>query len=104
MLKKLIHSFKHVSIALAAIATIGSTLLWASGKVEAASRLKDILEFEGVRENMLVGYGLVVGLNNTGDTLKTRQDKTRPDKTARDAQINLKTSKLTEFSMLFIYF
>ena len=38
---------------------------------EAASRLKDIVEFEGVRENMLVGYGLVVGLNNTGDTLKT---------------------------------
>ena len=46
-------------------------MLAASGKVEAASRLKDILEFEGVRENMLVGYGLVVGLNNTGDTLKT---------------------------------
>lgn len=38
---------------------------------DAASRLKDIVEFEGVRENMLVGYGLVVGLNNTGDTLKT---------------------------------
>ena len=38
---------------------------------DAASRLKDIVEFEGVRDNMLVGYGLVVGLNNTGDTLKT---------------------------------
>ncbi len=36
----------------------------------AASRIKDIVEFEGVRDNMLVGYGLVVGLNNTGDTLK----------------------------------
>lgn len=35
-----------------------------------ASRIKDIVEFEGVRENQLVGYGLVVGLNNTGDTLK----------------------------------
>ncbi|MGL4427007.1 MAG: flagellar basal body P-ring protein FlgI [Alphaproteobacteria bacterium] len=32
-------------------------------------RLKDILNFEGVRENMLVGYGLVVGLNGTGDSL-----------------------------------
>ena len=30
---------------------------------DAASRLKDIVEFEGVRDNMLVGYGLVVGLN-----------------------------------------
>jgi flagellar P-ring protein precursor FlgI len=35
----------------------------------ASSRVKDIVEFEGVRENQLVGYGLVVGLNNTGDTL-----------------------------------
>ncbi len=35
-----------------------------------ASRIKDIVEFEGVRENQLVGYGLVVGLNGTGDTLK----------------------------------
>jgi flagellar P-ring protein precursor FlgI len=36
---------------------------------QAASRLKDIADFEGIRENMLVGYGLVVGLNSTGDTL-----------------------------------
>jgi flagellar P-ring protein precursor FlgI len=35
----------------------------------AASRIKDIADFEGIRENMLVGYGLVVGLNATGDTL-----------------------------------
>jgi flagellar P-ring protein precursor FlgI len=35
----------------------------------AASRIKDIVDFEGIRDNMLVGYGLVVGLNGTGDTL-----------------------------------
>jgi len=35
----------------------------------AASRIKDIVDFEGVRDNMLVGYGLVVGLNGTGDSL-----------------------------------
>src|SRR5579863_1165665 len=35
----------------------------------AVSRIKDIADFEGVRANMLVGYGLVVGLNGTGDTL-----------------------------------
>ena len=34
-----------------------------------ASRLKDIVDIEGVRDNMLVGYGLVVGLNGTGDSL-----------------------------------
>ncbi|MEQ8194524.1 MAG: flagellar basal body P-ring protein FlgI [Rhodospirillales bacterium] len=38
---------------------------------KASSRIKDITSFEGVRENMLVGYGLVVGLNGTGDTFKT---------------------------------
>lgn len=37
----------------------------------ASSRIKDVVEFEGVRDNQLVGYGLVVGLNNTGDTIKT---------------------------------
>ena len=36
---------------------------------DAASRLKDIVTVEGVRDNMLVGYGLVVGLNGTGDSL-----------------------------------
>ncbi|OUR75704.1 flagellar biosynthesis protein FlgA [Alphaproteobacteria bacterium 46_93_T64] len=35
----------------------------------AASRVKDIADFEGVRDNILVGYGLVVGLNGTGDSL-----------------------------------
>ena len=35
----------------------------------APARIKDIVEFEGVRDNQLVGYGLVVGLNGTGDSL-----------------------------------
>ena len=34
------------------------------------SRIKDIVSIEGVRENQLIGYGLVVGLNGTGDTLR----------------------------------
>ncbi|MEO0498111.1 MAG: flagellar basal body P-ring protein FlgI [Pseudomonadota bacterium] len=34
-----------------------------------ASRIKDIVDIEGVRENQLIGYGLVVGLNGTGDSL-----------------------------------
>ena len=33
------------------------------------TRIKDIVDFEGVRDNQLVGYGLVVGLNGSGDTL-----------------------------------
>jgi flagellar P-ring protein precursor FlgI len=35
----------------------------------AASRIKDIVEFEGIRDNLLIGYGLVVGLKGTGDRL-----------------------------------
>jgi flagellar P-ring protein precursor FlgI len=36
----------------------------------ASSRIKDIVSIEGIRENQLIGYGLVVGLNGTGDTLR----------------------------------
>jgi flagellar P-ring protein precursor FlgI len=42
-----------------------------AGPAQASSRIKDVVEFEGVRDNQLVGYGLVVGLNNTGDTFAT---------------------------------
>lgn len=41
----------------------------ATAAANGASRIKDIVVFEGVRDNMLVGYGLVVGLNGTGDSL-----------------------------------
>jgi len=44
---------------------------------QATSRIKDVADFEGVRENQLVGYGLVVGLNGTGDDLKTKSVFTR---------------------------
>jgi flagellar P-ring protein precursor FlgI len=47
---------------LAILATQPSPLL-------AGSRIKDVADFEGIRENMLVGYGLVVGLDGTGDSL-----------------------------------
>jgi flagellar P-ring protein FlgI len=56
-----------------AVATLAAMLmlLIAAATAHSASRIKDIVDFEGVRDNMLVGYGLVVGLNNSGDTLKT---------------------------------
>src|SRR5581483_3079394 len=37
----------------------------------AAARLKELVSLEGVRDNQLVGYGLVVGLNGTGDRRQT---------------------------------
>ncbi len=36
-----------------------------------ATRIKELASLEGVRENQLIGYGLVVGLNKTGDRLQT---------------------------------
>lgn len=48
---------------------ISVLLMVASTAQAATTRIKDIVDFEGVRKNQLVGYGLVVGLNGTGDSL-----------------------------------
>lgn len=50
------------SLAFAAMAFVATA-------ADASTRIKDIVGFEGVRENLLMGYGLVVGLNGTGDKL-----------------------------------
>ena len=53
---------------LALACTAGLCLLaLAAGAPAHAERLKDIAQVAGVRSNQLVGYGLVVGLNGTGD-------------------------------------
>jgi flagellar P-ring protein precursor FlgI len=44
-------------------------LLLAPIPASAFSRIKDLADIEGVRDNMLIGYGLVVGLDGTGDQL-----------------------------------
>ena len=54
-----------VRIACAAIVALGSL----DTPAHATSRIKDLANIEGVRQNQLIGYGLVVGLNGTGDTL-----------------------------------
>ncbi len=57
---------RHTLLKAAAIAAL---LVLNPCSAQAASRIKDVVNFEGVRDNMLVGYGLVVGLNGTGDSL-----------------------------------
>lgn len=79
----------------------------------AKSRIKDIVDFENVRENVLVGYGIVVGLAGTGDTLDnspfTRQSLTdmllSKGVNTKDAKLNTKdaaavmvTAKLPPFA------
>lgn len=46
-------------------------VLATANNAAAISRIKDIADFEGVRDNQLVGYGLIVGLNGTGDNIKS---------------------------------
>ena len=50
-------------------ALLAVSILITGASALAQSRIKDIVFFEGVRTNQLVGYGLVVGLNGTGDSL-----------------------------------
>ena len=52
------------------ITVLAACLAGVAAPAHAGSRIKDIVAFEGVRENKLVGYGLVVGLNGSGDSLR----------------------------------
>ncbi|MBN2427673.1 MAG: flagellar basal body P-ring protein FlgI [Deltaproteobacteria bacterium] len=54
------------------IAAVVAAILLLQSQMGLASRIKDIAYLEGVRENQLVGYGLVVGLNGTGDSSGTK--------------------------------
>ncbi len=58
-----------VKTAILTFAIIGAGLLYLAGPAHGV-RIKDIAEIKGVRSNQLVGYGLVVGLNGTGDSNK----------------------------------
>lgn len=51
----------------AALLALG--IVMAAGPAQALSRIKDLASVEGVRTNQILGYGIVVGLNGTGDTL-----------------------------------
>lgn len=44
-----------------------ASILWLAASFVHAERIKDMAQVQGVRTNQLVGYGLVVGLNGTGD-------------------------------------
>jgi flagellar P-ring protein precursor FlgI len=52
------------------IVAAAAILILAVQPAAALSRVKDLVAVEGIRDNMLVGYGLVVGLNGSGDSLK----------------------------------
>ena len=57
-------------VALGAALWLVATLLHAESSAQLA-RIKDVATIEGIRDNQLVGYGLVVGLRGTGDSSQT---------------------------------
>ena len=65
MTLRLAQSFRTMLL-LAALCAIA---WWTLGPAAAMPRIKDLASVEGIRQNQLVGYGIVVGLNGTGDTL-----------------------------------
>ncbi len=83
---------------IAHVALLSVIFLFGCDQAYAASRIKDIVDIEGVRKNHLVGYGFVVGLNGTGDTLRnspmTKQTMEamleRLGVNVRDANLNTK--------------
>jgi flagellar P-ring protein precursor FlgI len=87
------------AIALAAIVLLLGPL---AAPARAQVRIKDISDVDGVRSNQLVGYGLVVGLNGTGDKLDnaifTRQSLVgmleRLGVNTRDQETKLKTKNV----------
>lgn len=64
----MIHRFKRMTASLAGLLA-AVALAVAATPASALSRIKDLANVEGVRTNQILGYGLVVGLNGTGDTL-----------------------------------
>ncbi len=60
---------KHVNM-VACMAALLLGIFAATVVAAAEARIKDLVEFDGVRGNDLVGYGLVVGLSGTGDGLR----------------------------------
>jgi flagellar P-ring protein precursor FlgI len=84
----------------------GSLSLWllltaallASGAVgasEAGVRLKDLGRIDGVRDNMIVGYGVVTGLAGTGDSSKSQATLQSIVNTLQSFGVNVTTSQLS---------
>ncbi|MCL4784948.1 MAG: flagellar basal body P-ring protein FlgI [Bryobacterales bacterium] len=66
---KLVTRAGHAALRAAALAWF---LLWGTVPAAKATRIKELAQIEGIRDNQLIGYGLVVGLAGTGDGVQTQ--------------------------------
>ncbi|SNY92184.1 flagellar P-ring protein precursor FlgI [Cohaesibacter sp. ES.047] len=74
---------------------IGLLALLFSVDANAAVRIKDITSLQGVRDNQLVGYGLVIGLLGTGDTLRNAPFTEQSLQSMLDSMgVNVRNSRL----------
>ncbi len=67
-------SFRALASWVASVSLLAGSIPLMAAPADASSHtvlVRDITNIEGIRDNMLVGYGLVVGLNRTGDTQQT---------------------------------
>ncbi len=92
----------HLALCLLLLCAAPAAVLLCAAPATAQVRIKDIADLEGIRGNHLVGYGLVVGLNGTGDKLDssvfTRQSLIgmleRLGVNTRDQEAKLKTKNV----------
>ena len=68
-MRTLHRAFAAASAVLILVCAVTASFADGQYHASATSRIKDLANIEGVRQNQLIGYGLVVGLNGTGDTL-----------------------------------
>ena len=61
------HTDRFLRAAMALATLVASAALWWPWPADAAQRIKEVATVAGVRSNQLIGYGLVVGLDGTGD-------------------------------------
>ncbi|PKO46857.1 MAG: flagellar biosynthesis protein FlgI [Betaproteobacteria bacterium HGW-Betaproteobacteria-4] len=81
-------------------AILAACLLPLCGQPAFAERLKDIASIQGVRNNQLIGYGLVVGLDNTGDqTTQTPFTTQAMGNMLSQLGINLTTEQATKLQL-----
>jgi flagellar P-ring protein precursor FlgI len=83
----------HLSLWLLLIAALLAA--GAVGANEAGVRLKDLGRIDGVRDNMIVGYGVVTGLAGTGDSSKSQATLQSIVNTLQSFGVNVTTSQLS---------
>ena len=81
-------------------AIVAACLLPLCAQPAFAERIKDLASIQGVRNNQLIGYGIVVGLDNTGDqTTQTPMTTQALGNMLSQMGVNLTTEQATKLQL-----